>query len=46
MPPLDGLPPRALTRPERTWPIVLRLYLAVAAGLVLVRIVGLATGAG
>jgi NRAMP (natural resistance-associated macrophage protein)-like metal ion transporter len=46
MPPLDELPPRALTRPERTWLIVLRLYLAVAAGLVLVRIVGLATGAG
>jgi hypothetical protein len=43
MPPLNQLPPARLTPLERTWLIVLRLYLVVAAGLVLVRIVLLAT---
>ena len=44
MPPLAELPPRRLTAGERSWLIVLRGYLVVAAGLVLVRIVGLAIG--
>jgi Mn2+/Fe2+ NRAMP family transporter len=42
MPPLSELPPRRLTRAERVWLVVLRGYLLVAAGLVLVRIVSLA----
>jgi hypothetical protein len=42
MPPLDELPPARLTVLDRTWLIVLRGYLAVAAGLVLVRIILLA----
>jgi hypothetical protein len=42
MPPLDQLPPARLTSLERIWLIVLRIYLLVAAGLVLVRIVLLA----
>ena len=44
MPPLDQLPPRRLGIGERIWLIVLRAYLFVAAGVVLVRIVSLATG--
>jgi Mn2+/Fe2+ NRAMP family transporter len=44
MPPLAELPPRRLTAGERSWLIVLRGYLVVAAGLVLVRIVALAIG--
>jgi Mn2+/Fe2+ NRAMP family transporter len=44
MPPLAELPPRRLSLRERVWLIVLRAYLFVAAGLVLVRIVMLATG--
>jgi Mn2+/Fe2+ NRAMP family transporter len=44
MPPLAELPPRRLSLRERVWLIVLRAYLFVAAGLVLVRIVVLATG--
>ena len=44
MPPLAELPPRRLILRERVWLIVLRAYLFVAAGLVLVRIVMLATG--
>jgi hypothetical protein len=44
MPPLDELPPRGLTPLNRVWLLVLRAYLIVAAGLVLVRIVTLATG--
>jgi hypothetical protein len=44
MPPLDQLPPARLTTPSRIWLIVLRGYLVLAAGLVLVRIVLLATG--
>jgi NRAMP (natural resistance-associated macrophage protein)-like metal ion transporter len=43
MPPLDGLPPARLSTLSRIWMIVLRLYLVVAGGLVLVRIVQLAT---
>ncbi|HJU18107.1 MAG TPA: NRAMP family divalent metal transporter [Stellaceae bacterium] len=45
MPPLAELPPRRLALSERVWLGVLRLYLCVAAGLVLVRIVILAAGA-
>jgi hypothetical protein len=44
MPPLAELLPRQLTTLNRVWLIVLRAYLIVAAGLVLVRIVQLATG--
>jgi Mn2+/Fe2+ NRAMP family transporter len=43
MPPLDELPPARLTRLNRIWMIVLRAYLLVAAGLVLIRIFQLAT---
>ena len=43
MPPLTELPPRRLTTLNRVWLIVLRAYLIVAAGLVLVRILALAT---
>ena len=43
MPPLDTLPPVRLSLTSRIWMIVLRLYLVVAGGLVLVRIVQLAT---
>jgi Mn2+/Fe2+ NRAMP family transporter len=43
MPPVDALPPARLTPLNRVWMIVLRLYLTVAAGLVLVRIFQLAT---
>ena len=43
MPPLDHLPPARLTLLDRVWLIVLRAYLVVAAGLVLIRIVMLAT---
>ena len=42
MPPLDRLPPAQLTTLNRIWLIVLRGYLMLAAGLVLVRIVQLA----
>jgi Mn2+/Fe2+ NRAMP family transporter len=44
MPPLAELPPRQLTTLNRVWLFVLRGYLIVAAGLVLVRILTLATG--
>jgi Mn2+/Fe2+ NRAMP family transporter len=44
MPPLVDLPPMRLTVLSRIWLIVLRGYLIVAAGLVLVRIVELAIG--
>jgi Mn2+/Fe2+ NRAMP family transporter len=44
MPPLCELPPRRLTLGERAWLLVLRGYLLLAGGLVLVRIVGLAIG--
>jgi hypothetical protein len=43
MPRFDTLPPRRLTLLDRTWLSVLRAYLLLAAGLVLVRIVTLAT---
>jgi hypothetical protein len=45
MAPLDELPAGELSTASRTWLIVLRLYLVVAAGLVLTRIVMLAVGA-
>jgi Mn2+/Fe2+ NRAMP family transporter len=44
MPPLDELPPGRLTPINRVWLIVLRAYLVVAGGLVVVRIVQLALG--
>jgi Mn2+/Fe2+ NRAMP family transporter len=44
MPPLTDLPRRRLTTLNRVWLFVLRAYLIVAAGLVLVRIATLATG--
>jgi len=44
MPPLAELPPRLLTTLNRVWLLVLRAYLIVAAGLVLLRILTLATG--
>jgi natural resistance-associated macrophage protein len=44
MPPLTDLPRRRLTTLNRVWLFVLRAYLIIAAGLVLVRIVTLATG--
>jgi hypothetical protein len=43
MPPLEALPPRRLSLLDRTWLTVLRLYLLLAGGLVLARIVSLAT---
>jgi Mn2+/Fe2+ NRAMP family transporter len=46
MPPLAELPPRRLTAGNRVWLLVLRCYLIVAAGLVLMRIVTLALGGG
>jgi hypothetical protein len=42
MPPLDQLPPAKLSLAAKTWMGVLRLYLVVAGGLVLFRIVMLA----
>ncbi len=44
MPPLSELTPARLTTLNQTWMIVLRGYLAIAGGLVLVRIVQLAAG--
>jgi hypothetical protein len=46
MPPLDELPPAKLSLAAKIWMGVLRLYLVVAGGLVLVRIVSLAIGSG
>ena len=43
MPPLSELPPTAMTPLTRTWMIVLRGYLVIAGGLVLARMVQLAT---
>lgn len=43
MPPLDRLPKARLSPLSRIWMLVLRGYLVVAAGLVLLRIVQLAT---
>src|SRR5271165_3919401 len=44
MPPLDQLPPAKVSLAAKTWMGVLRLYLVVAGGLVLFRIVMLAIG--
>jgi Mn2+/Fe2+ NRAMP family transporter len=44
MPPLEQLPPARLSLAAKTWMGVLRLYLVVAGGLVLFRIVMLAIG--
>src|ERR1700716_554185 len=44
MPPLDQLPPARLSLASRVWMIVLRGYLVIAGGLVLLRIFQLATG--
>jgi Mn2+/Fe2+ NRAMP family transporter len=46
MPPLAALPPAKLSLAAKTWMSILRLYLIVAGGLVLIRIVTLAIGAG
>jgi Mn2+/Fe2+ NRAMP family transporter len=46
MPPLALLPPARLSLAAKTWMAILRLYLVVAGGLVLVRIVSLAIGNG
>jgi hypothetical protein len=46
MPPLQKLPPARLSVAARIWMAALRLYLIVAGGLVLVRIVSLAIGTG
>ena len=45
-PPLARLPPASLSLAARTWLGILRLYLVVAGGLVLVRIVMLAVSGG
>lgn len=44
MPPLGELPPPCLSIAVKTWMFVLRAYLVLAGGLVLVRIVTLAIG--
>lgn len=44
MPPLSLLPPANLSRSSRMWMAVLRTYLVIAGGLVLLRIVQLAMG--
>jgi len=46
MPPLEALPPVRLSLAAKTWMGVLRLYLVVAGGMVLWRIVTLAIGQG
>ena len=46
MPPLDKLAPAKLSLAAKTWMGILRLYLVVAGGLVLYRIVTLALGQG
>ena len=46
MPPIDQLPPARMSLAAKTWMGVLRLYLVVAGGLVLFRIVRLAIGQG
>jgi len=46
MPPLDELPAPNLSRGARLWMIAIRLYLLVAGGLVLARIVSLALSHG
>jgi hypothetical protein len=44
MPPLEALPPARLSLVARIWMFVLRAYLVLAGGLVLVRIVTLTIG--
>jgi hypothetical protein len=44
MPPLDKLPPARLDLISRIWLVVLRVYLLLAGGLVLFRIVTLVGG--
>jgi NRAMP (natural resistance-associated macrophage protein)-like metal ion transporter len=46
MPPLDELAPAKLSVTAKIWMGVLRLYLVVAGGMVLIRIVSLAIGSG
>jgi len=46
MPPLEQLPPAKLSLAAKTWMGVLRLYLVIAGGMVLFRIVALALGKG
>jgi len=46
MPPLQALPPARLSTLGRIWMIVLRVYLILAGGLVLVRIIMLAANRG
>jgi Mn2+/Fe2+ NRAMP family transporter len=46
MPPLQALPPARLSTLSRIWMIVLRVYLILAGGLVLVRIIMLAANGG
>jgi Mn2+/Fe2+ NRAMP family transporter len=46
MPPLETLPPAKLTGFNRLWMIVLRGYLVVACGLVILRVVQLAIASG
>jgi Mn2+/Fe2+ NRAMP family transporter len=42
MPPVDTLPPAEMSKASKLWMLALRLYLVVAGGLVLVRIVTMA----
>jgi Mn2+/Fe2+ NRAMP family transporter len=46
MPPLDELAPARISRAGRTWMMVLRGYLVLAVGMVIVRVVQLALGHG
>jgi hypothetical protein len=46
MSPLDTLPPARLTLLSRVWMLVLRGYLVIAAGLLLVKLVQLALASG
>jgi len=46
MPPLDELAPARISLASRTWMIVLRGYLVLAVGMVIVRVVQLALGQG
>lgn len=45
MPSLDSLPPAKLTLLSRVWMLVLRGYLVIAAGLLLIKLVQLAVSA-
>ncbi len=44
MPPLHRLPPLQLSRASQIWMVMLRLYLLMAGGLVIARIIALALG--